>query len=352
MNRSVGEETLSFDAFVLSVDKQFKKVRRSVDLENDSNAIFKTIFTSICGSDLRISKYGDSRIIEDRVLGHEIVAEVIYPGLRTDFIPGDIVAIGADIPCGLCVYCLRKRSNLCEVHTAVGYQFDGGFAEYVVFPNKFLKYAPIVKVENSPKSFVYSLAEPAGCVINGLEFSRVEPTNSVAVIGAGPIGVMLAKLAMEYSSVPREQIALIEPISKRFDAVNKLGFKVFSNHEQVLKESLEFDRVFTATSNPDSHFSAIKLLRRGGVLNFFGGVPKELSKPIIDPNLLHYSEFTVGGSHGSTPRQHEIAVGLISKDIEFWENLITSKFSLSELPIAFESLRKGHDMKVGIYFGQ
>lgn len=335
---------------MLNEDLKLEYVTKKLVDVNSDEAIFKTIFTTICGSDLRIASHGDSRIVGPRVLGHEIVARVVASGSRNDFKPGDVVAIGADIPCGTCDFCKIQKSNLCDVHTAIGYQFDGGFAQYIRYPAKFLSYAPIVKVPDSLDSFCYSLAEPAGCVINGLEFSQVIAENSMAIIGAGPIGIMIAKLAIDYCGVSKQNIVLIEPSITRRNFAENLGFVVYDEISEVIDLNERYDRIFTATSNSDSHKLALNILKKGGILNFFGGIPKSLSKPIIDANTLHYSEFTVGGSHGSTPRQHRIATEIIKNDTAYWKALITAKFSLHGLPDAFFALKEAEEMKVGIFF--
>ena len=113
----------------------------------DFDAVLESQLPTVCGSDLRIAKHGDDRIVPPRILGHEISARVIDAGTLVGIEKGDFVAIGADIPCGKCNYCKIGRPNLCLIHTAIGYQLDGGFAEHLIIPNQFLEYSPIVKVE-------------------------------------------------------------------------------------------------------------------------------------------------------------------------------------------------------------
>ena len=313
------------------------------------DAIFRTLYTTVCGSDLRIISDGDARIVGPRVLGHEVVAEVVTSGSRDDFIPGDVVAIGADIPCGKCPFCNTHRENLCVEHIAMGYQLDGGFSTRIVIPSRFLKFAPIVKVPVSIDFAPYSLAEPLGCVIHGVEFSAVNQDCTILIIGCGPIGIMLAQVCNIIAKVAKTDILLVDPSAKRRAFAESIGFRVLDKVDNV-ESTLRFDRIFTATSEVSFQNNLLGLVQRGGRLNFFGGVPKETSKLFLDSNFLHYSEIALEGSHGSTPSHHKEAVELISKDVGFWSSLISSRISLNQLPSYLDRLRRGKEMKVSVHF--
>lgn len=314
-------------------------------------ATFQVLYTTICGSDLRIIANGDPRIKGPRVLGHEIVAKVIQPGGRKDFAIGDFVAIGADIPCGKCRQCLLNQENLCIEHVALGYQLNGGLSSILNVPSAHLGNAPVVKIAPRLSAAAYALAEPIGCVLHGLEYSNVQNYHRILILGGGPIGIMLASVCKDYLNIPVDNISIIEPFGVRRDFIERLGFHVESGLPiSPFSEELKFDRVFTATSNPESHKNVLNFIRRGGKINFFGGVPKNTSRLGIDPNLLHYSEISIEGSHGSCPRHHENAAKLIARDENFWASLITLKTSLKLLPSAIERLRTGLEIKVAVEF--
>jgi L-iditol 2-dehydrogenase len=342
-----------FMAEQMVFDSPGKLSLRTIALEAqmEGDAFFQTLFTTICGSDLRIISHGDSRIDEPRVLGHEVVARVLSPGYRKELSVGDFVAIGADIPCALCHFCLSGRENLCVEHVALGYQIDGGLSTLIRFPEKFLLNAPIVKINPKKHIEAYALSEPAGCVIHGVEFSNVQPHHRVLIIGGGPIGAMLAKVCQEAVGVPRDNISIVEPFESRREFLAAMQINVYSNlSELTISQESSFDRIFTATSNPESHTGILGYLSKGGRVNFFGGVPSNSSLLSIDANLLHYSEISLEGSHGSSPRHHRQAANLISMDEDFWAKLITLKVPLNSLPSAIERLRKGLEVKVAVYF--
>ena len=344
-------EGYNFENLILDKDKNLVLQKGIMNRVSADDAFFETLFTTICGSDLRILAHGDSRIKEPRVLGHEVVARVLSPGSRKDFSSGDFVAIGADIPCGNCLYCARRQENLCREHLALGYQIDGGLSSVIQIPGMYLQNAPIVRI--SPKNYpeAYSLAEPAGCVIHGIEFSSVNQEHRMLIVGGGPIGIMIGKVSTDLVGMPAKNLAFIEPFEYRRNFIEKMGIKAYADLSKLshLKENL-FDRVFTATSNPKAHEEILPLLNHGGRVNFFGGVPKDSSKLIVDANLLHYSEISLEGSHGSCPRHHKKATELIARDEAFWANLITLKISLNELEATIPRIRQGLEMKVAVDF--
>lgn len=320
-------------------------------LQEEGDAVFETLFTTICGSDLRIILHGDSRIIGPRVLGHEVVARVISSGKRNDFAEGDIVAIGADIPCANCKYCKRQQENLCTEHLALGYQIDGGLSSKIHFPAKFLSSAPIVKIRPNQYIEAYALAEPVGCVIHGVEFSLVQRSHNVLILGGGPIGIMISKVCLDLLGLGVEQVHIIEPFDARRSFIARMGLQVHANLSELEKLGNPlFDRIFTATSNPQSHANVLNYIDRGGRINFFGGVPKESSILKVDSNRLHYSEISLEGSHGSCPRHHRKATELISRDESFWAKMITARTTLAEINPAISRMRQGLELKVAVGF--
>jgi L-iditol 2-dehydrogenase len=330
---------------------KFEHGTRRVDWRTDYDAVFEILLTTICGSDLRISKYGDDRIIPPRVLGHEISARVLDAGNLENITPGDFVAIGADIPCGKCNYCSLGRSNLCLVHTAIGYQLDGGFAEHLVIPNQFLQFAPIVRINGITNPTLYALAEPTGCALNGLKFSGVNYSDEVLIYGGGPIGIILALLSNSHLGVPKEKIVIVEPSAARRSLIDDFGINTVGGAlKNVLQDyfPLGASQVFTANSSWDSHGEALKNVRPGGMINFFGGVPKDAPALQLHSNFLHYQEVKVGGSHGSTPEDHKQAVSVISEHTGLWEKLLTKKLPLEDLENALAILAAGEGLKVGV----
>ncbi|MBM3501130.1 MAG: L-threonine 3-dehydrogenase, partial [Armatimonadetes bacterium] len=99
---------------------------------------------AVCGSDIRIYHHGNPRVVPPAVIGHEIAGDVAQVGEGVEgFRVGDRVASGADVPCGVCPACRDGRGNNCPVNYAIGYQFPGGFAEYILFNKTAVDFGPL-----------------------------------------------------------------------------------------------------------------------------------------------------------------------------------------------------------------
>jgi L-iditol 2-dehydrogenase len=327
--------------------------KHSFEHSPSAGALLRMVVTTICGSDIRISKYGDPRITEPRILGHEMVAQVVDPGISKKFQSGDYVAIGADIPCGECRFCINGRSNLCEVHTAFGYQMNGGFSEFLFIPSKYLELAPIVRIAKSDYMNTFALAEPTGCALNGLRFSEVNVSDNLLIFGGGPVGIFLGLLANIEVGISNTKILIVEPSRDRRIFLNGLGLLCVESENEISGiKTFESgaSKVFTATSAAITHQLALDHVSTGGAVNFFGGVPKGSPQLNIHANELHYRELTIGGSHGSRPEDHERAVEVIEENIEIWSKILSATYAIEDYRIAFEHVESATALKIGIEF--
>lgn len=327
--------------------------KHSFEYSPSDGALLRMLISTICGSDIRISKYGDSRITEPRIMGHEMVAQVVEPGTSKKYQPGDYVAIGADIPCDKCRFCIDGKSNLCEVHTAFGYQINGGFSEFLLIPSKYVDLSPIVKIQKSDYMNTFALAEPTGCALNGLRFSHVNASDNLLIFGGGPVGIFLALLANIEVGISKSKILIVEPSRDRRTFLQDLGIlSVESANEITGIKTFESgaSKVFTATSAASSHQLALNYVSTGGAVNFFGGVPKDSPRLNIHANELHYRELTIGGSHGSRPQDHKRAVEIIEENIGIWSKVLSATYPVEDFQSAFDHVQSATALKIGIEF--
>ncbi len=318
-------------------------------------ALVKVESCAICGSDLRILKHGNARVKPGTIVGHEISGKIVKLGKGiSKFKVGDRVAIGADVPCGECIYCKTGRGNCCDINYAIAHQFEGGFSEYIHLNSMTIKFGPVHKIPKSINYDIAALAEPLACCINGYERGLMNNTKgrSVVIFGAGPIGIMLAMLAPFYKA---GKIIVIDPNQARLEKVKKmLKLKHVLNPEKTdilleimkITKGLGADMIFTACPAIETHEQAIKIVAKHGVVNFFGGLPKTAPAISLLSNFIHYREAYITGSHGSTPAQHKKALDLIiSKKIDVGK-LITHRFTLEDINEAYKIAASGNAIKV------
>jgi L-iditol 2-dehydrogenase len=319
--------------------------------------IVKVQACAICGSDLRILREGNKRIVAPRIIGHEIAGEIVEigPGV-TGYNLGDRVSSGADIPCGECEYCLSGLPNSCAINYAIGYQFDGGFAEYVRLDQRVVKFGPLQTFDVNLEWNHAALAEPLACCINGFDQTMTEfkKPRSAVIFGAGPIGLMLTKLAKKVYDI--ETVIVVEPAQLRKNKAEEAGADVVIdplidvvdlvvlNHTNGLGAEL----VFTACPVYKVHKQAMEIVAPNGVVNLFGGIGKCEPPLEIFSNYIHYKQIYVTGSHGSTPRQHKRALSLIEQNRISVDDLITHEIGIHDIHEGFRMASAGEASKVVI----
>ncbi|HUX20114.1 MAG TPA: alcohol dehydrogenase catalytic domain-containing protein, partial [Spirochaetia bacterium] len=185
--------------------------------------VVRLLASSICGTDLRIL-HGNHRMYPEgtlRIPGHEVVGEVSEIGSEVRNIPiGRRVFIAPNIGCGHCRQCISGNNNRCADYQAIGITMDGGFAEYLRVPGEFIAAGNLIEVGRGLDSAVGALTEPFACVLRGQDRLAIRPGEVVLVMGAGPIGIMHAKLAkLSGASV----VIVSEPNKRRAEKAVELG---------------------------------------------------------------------------------------------------------------------------------
>ncbi len=310
---------------------------------------------AVCGSDLRIYHHGNPRVVPPQTLGHEIAGEVVAVGSQVaGFALGDRVAVGADVPCGVCEFCRAGLGNNCQINYAIGYQFSGGFAEYILLNETTMNYGPVHQIPPGLSYDEACLAEPLACCVNGLELCRLGVGDTAVIIGAGPAGLLLAQLARHMGAtktiVAQRSKARLQ-MARRFNIDVLISTTEEDLAARVKEETggLGADVVVTACASPDAQEQALMLAHNRGRINFFGGLPQGTRPVSIDSNVIHYKELLVTGSHGSVPRHHQAALALIGCGAINARDLISHTFPLDRILDAFSVVEKREGMKVVIH---
>jgi L-iditol 2-dehydrogenase len=325
-------------------------------LEDEESLLLRVHACAVCGSDIRIYHHGNPRVVPPQIIGHEIAGEVVAVGSRvTQFQVGDRLATGADVPCGVCSWCRSGLGNNCAINYAIGYQFPGGFSQYMVLNATTLRFGAVHRIPDGLSYDQAAIAEPLGCCINGLEMCNLKLGETVVVIGAGPAGCMLMRLARSYGAT---KVIAVQRSRARLEAAKRLGGAdlVICSQDQEPVEAVRAatkgegaDVVITANSAVQTHEQALHMVRNRGRINFFGGLPKGSPAISLDSNLVHYKELMITGSHGSVPRHHRLALDVLTAGVIDADDYITHRFPLSDILDAFAAAEAHDGMKVIVH---
>lgn len=294
-----------------------------------------------CGTDVKVFRrgYHAKMLVPPALFGHEFAGDVIALGEGVEqFHIGDRVVAANSAPCDVCFFCRRQQPNLCE-----DLLFNNGaYSEYIRIPQRIVER----NTYRIPANLSYAdaaLAEPLACALRGLDETHVRPGDSVAVLGLGPIGLMFVNLAkFAYGA---RVIAIARRIAQ-VDRAMMLGADegILMGEPDALVPELKdatggrgADVVIEAIGQPHAWQLATKLVRKGGVINFFGGCPSGTTVE-LDTTLLHYSEITCKASFHHTPAHIRRALELISEGTIKGKYLVTHEEPLSALPTVLEDL--------------
>ncbi len=316
----------------------------------------RVLACSMCGTDLKIVTHGHHRVFAPRVLGHEIAGEVAEVGARvTGWRPGDRVQVAAAIGCGRCPDCRHGRMTACPDLKTFGYDYDGGFAEYLLVPARVLAAGGVHRIPAGVSFAEASVAEPLACVINGQQLAGAGPGDDVVVLGAGPIGCMHARLA-RFRGAARVFVADLGRPERLATAAALVGpDAVFDAADadpvgQVMRLTggRGADLVVVCAASGHAQEQAVRMAARRGRVSLFAGLPDGSPAVRLDTNLIHYRELRLAGAAGASPDQNEQALELIGAGKVGVADLITHRFPLAEIGTALDVIARGAAIKVTI----
>jgi L-iditol 2-dehydrogenase len=330
-------------------DLKLEEVEKPQISENE--VLVKVNASAICGTDVRIYEGKKTKGVRTpSIIGHELVGTVVETGEHVkDFVLGDRVGIMPVIPCRKCHYCLNGRENVCANRTAIGYEYDGGFAEYVKIPGAAVEAGNLVKLPDNISFEQAVVTEPLACCLNGQRKANVQMGDVVVVVGGGPIGLMHVQLSKIAGA---KSVILSEPIEHRREKAILAGADIAvdpeqeSLHDIVLSETdgLGADVVIMAIGVPFLVNSSANLLKKGGTLNLFAGFTKGVLSE-VDPNVIHYNEINVNGTSALTRADYHKSLSLIASGQINTEVLTTTGYSLESIEKAITDVRNGNGMK-------
>ncbi|KLI09647.1 alcohol dehydrogenase [Mycolicibacterium conceptionense] len=316
---------------------------------------------STCGTDVKILHNGHQNLTPPRTIGHEIAGDIVEVGAQvntanaTKWAEGDRVQVIAAVPCGECHECRKGWMAVCQNQTSMGYQYDGGFAEYMIVPRQVLKVDGLNRIPDNVSYDEASAAEPFACAINAQDLLGIEEGDTVVVFGAGPIGCMHIRIARGVHNCGPVYLVDVNESRLKMSADAVHPDEVINAAEvDVVEKVMELtggrgaDVIITATAANVTQEQAIAMAARNGRISFFGGLPKTNPTITCDSNVVHYRQLHIHGANGSAPEHNKRALQYISTGQVPVKDLITRHIPLDDVLDAFSIVQNGEAIKVTV----
>lgn len=303
-----------------------------------------------CGTDLKTYRRGHPVLIKKTPsgFGHEFAGIIESVGKNvTNFKVGDRVVAANSAPCGECYFCKKGLYNLCE-----NLEFlNGAYAEYINVPERIVK-KNMIKIADDLSFEKAAFSEPLANVVHGLANMDIKKGQTVVVVGIGTIGLMFVRLAKLKGAnvVAAGRNPLKIKLAKEFGGADEvIDLTKYKNPDKILlsltEENKGFDAAIECVGLPEIWERMFKLVRKGGMINLFGGC-KSGTTINIDTKRLHYDELKVIGVFHHTPQYFKEAYDLIASGQIEVEKLITHSMPLSQTEEALKMVAESKAIKV------
>ena len=306
---------------------------------------------AVCGSDWKAYQSGNPRMKPPIVLGHEFTGLIeTVGGQVSGYAVGERLVMATSISCGECLYCRRGWRNLCTDLRPMGFHYDGGMAEFVTVPARAVQQGHVVKVPAGVAAIHAALSEPLSCCVNAAGNCAIAKDDVVAVLGAGPMGILNACVAREHGEA---KIILSEPNPVRLRQAEVFGFArlvnpASENLAEVIKDETNgygADVVIVAAPAAQPQEQAAALVRKRGTVCLFASLPSGKSMLYCDSRPIHYGELRIVGSSDSTAAHVERAVQLIAGGSLPMEKIVSHVLGLDDIQRALALMESGEALR-------
>jgi L-iditol 2-dehydrogenase len=243
--------------------------------------------------------------------GHEFCGVDVATGRR--------VVAANSAPCGECAACARGEQTLCENLLPL---LNGAYAEFLVVPER-IAGTNLLPVPDGLPAHVAALVEPLACCLHGVERAQIEPGREVAVVGAGPIALMLCASTADAGGRP----VLVGGRPERRALAPLFGARAGDGRNA--------DVAIEASGAEAGWRDAVELARPGGTVVLFSGLPRD-AQVSLDAYRLHYDELTLRGAFHHTPRTVRAALAFLASGAYPWERLVTHETGLEGVAALFD----------------
>jgi len=323
-------------------------------------ALLEVSACAVCGTDVKMRQAGHKDLAYPRILGHEIVGRIAEIDRDCGLAQGDLVQVWPGIACGKCRPCQREEDNRCREMKILGFNQDGGFAEFMALPWQCISRGLNLLPKGTDPALA-ALAEPLACCINGQEMAGVSKGDNVLILGAGPIGGLHALLA---ELAGAEKIMALEMLPSRVLEMKRHTTAEVISADGACESSESLEKVVLDGTNgegadvimmatPEIHVGShlFRLLAPGGRICVFSGPRPGNYNEMMDLRTLHYRELTIMGAYGCSSRQNRKAVELLSSGKIRADWIITKRARLAKIEDALNHSASRSGMK-SVVFGK
>ena len=310
---------------------------------NDSEVLIKIMACGVCGTDNSLYM-GTYPVDSPVIIGHEFSGVVVSTGkLVTGISQGDRVTGDPNVVCHSCSYCRSGNEHLCENLSSMGVHRDGAVAEYCVLPA-----TNVYKITDDLSFEEAAFTEPLACAVRGIKNSGIMPGDVVLVIGGGSMGNLLLQCAKIRGA---SKIIVSEPIEKRRKIALENGADIVINpfEEDLYKKVMSIkntgaDVVIEAAGNSAMQAEALRLVKKGGNILYFGCSPSD--KLIeVNPFIINENELHIHGSFNNLFSTADAVAYLETGKVKV-KNLITDYFTIENYKDVFDRFGGKDTMKL------
>ena len=310
-------------------------------IQKPDDVLLQVQGAGICGTDVHILEVPPGHpATSGAILGHEYVGRVLDIGAGVKNLrPGDRVVVAPNLYCGLCAYCRAGRPNQCQDFTTLGIYLNGGFAKYNVAPERACHQ---IKPDLPTDEAVFT--ELLSCVIGGTERVRLQPGESVAVLGAGPVGLMFA-LAFKAAGAGKLIVTDVSPY--RLEFARRIGVDAALDARGDIVTAIRnltnggADVVVDAVGALFPQ--AVPVATKGGKIVLFG--MNQQARPTVSQYDVTRNELTIYGTFIGI-NTFPVAIKMLESGVLRPSVLISHRLPLARLAEGIELLRRGEAIKV------
>ena len=335
-------------AIVFEKIQQLSIQEKPIPALTDGDVLIQTELCGICASDLAALRGDVSDYAPPVVMGHEL-AGVIADSRHPDVKVGERVTVNPMLSCGVCPECQNDLDKYCSNIEGIGHDIDGGYAEYMRMPKHGVDTGKLIRVPESIPHEELLFLEPLGCCLNAMQETLFK--DSVAILGAGPIGLMLTQLTKRAGLATY----VVEPQPHRRTIAETLGadltFDISSESVAHLRDITNggVDTVISATTNNASAIAlAFEIVRRGGCLNLFGLAP-EGEELRINLEEFHYAGHKLMASWAFSRASLEASKQLLIEKALNFKPLLTDRFPIAHGLDAFDNAAAQRGVKTVVH---